>query len=111
MATITSECQLLDSEEDIPGHNIFDIDGLIFSSYFDNGNLLKVEKVRPNEYKIWTAPDNFGKTYQARGNNAWFHFSINGLISQNTLKINLMTSAHHTGLYKQDMVRFTLIFR
>ena len=95
---------LIDYEPDIPGHNVFNIGGVIFSSHFDNGNLLKVERLRYNEYKIWTASDNLGKSFQAKGNNAWFHFSVRGLTPFYPVKIHLMTPSHHSGLYKNEMV-------
>jgi hypothetical protein len=47
----------------LPSQNVINIDGVIFSSDFDNGNLLKVEKNKSSsayDYKIWTAADNQG---------------------------------------------------
>ena len=44
-----------------PSQNTFELGGVIFSSNFDNGNLLKVERGGDsNEYLLWTAADNYG---------------------------------------------------
>lgn len=47
-----------------PSQNVIEIDGIVFSSNFDNGNLAKVEKNKTHlqyDYKIWVAPDNAGR--------------------------------------------------
>lgn len=47
----------------LPSQNVFDIDGVIFSSNFDNGNLSKVTKLNSTlayDYKVLVAPDNQG---------------------------------------------------
>ena len=54
---------MTDKETNFPSQNVFDEDGVIFSSNFDNGNLAKVLKLKslmPYDYKIWVAPDNHG---------------------------------------------------
>ena len=46
-----------------PSQNVFDENGVIFSSDFDNGNLAKVLRLKSNipyDYKVWVAPDNHG---------------------------------------------------
>lgn len=46
-----------------PSQNVFNEDGVIFSSNFDNGNLAKVLQLKssmPYDYKVWVAPDNHG---------------------------------------------------
>ena len=88
----------------VPGHKIFELDdGVIFSSNFDNGNLAGVEKGNRNgEYLLWTAPDNYGSTYQS-GHCAWFHFVVSGLQQGTVLKLRIMNASNHGGLYKHDM--------
>ena len=88
----------------VPGHKIFELDdGVIFSSNFDNGNLAGVEKGNRNgEYLLWTAPDNYGSTYQS-GHCAWFHFVVSGLQQGTVLKLRIMNASNHGGLYKHDI--------
>ena len=91
---------------DVPSHNIFEIDGLIFSSNFCSGNLFKVEKSSgvAHEYLLWTAPDNAGTpNSRADGTNAWFHFSLSGAAKGTTLRLQIMNVSNHSSLYKQDM--------
>ena len=95
------------SNERFPSQNIFEIDGVTFSSNFDNGNLAKVEKNVSNgqnhDYKIWVSPDNCGKSYQSK-HNAWFHFMISGLPQNCYVRITVENASNHAVLYKQDMV-------
>jgi cytosolic carboxypeptidase protein 5 len=77
-----------------PAHNVFEIDGVTFSSNFDNGNLLSVEKTgrKTHEYQIWAASDNHGSPQQSR-HCTWFYFTVSGLPQGCTIKIvsiNLM---------------------
>ena len=88
-----------------PGHNSFIVGGVIFSSSFDNGNLLKVEQVKGESdytYNIWSANDNHGTQYQSR-NCFWFHFSISGVPVGTKLKFYIITASTHITLYKHDM--------
>ena len=74
-----------------PSQNIFEFNNYIFSSKFDNGNLLKVEKgPGAHEFYLWTAGDNYG-TLNARtdGTNAWFHFCVSGMAKGITLKLQV----------------------
>lgn len=96
----------------ISSHNIFEFNdvGVVFSSYFDNGNLNKVEKINSNEnnmleFKIWTANDNFDTQYQSKTNNGWFHFNVTGLKQCQTIRIYVMTSGQ-SALYRHDMVSY-----
>lgn len=88
-------------------HNVFSFDNeaIVFSSNFDNGNLAKVERIsgKSYEFKIWTAADNMGTSFQSK-HNAWFHFVVRGLPSGVTLRITIVNASPHSGLYKHDMV-------
>ena len=49
--------------KNLPSQNVFEVEGVTFSSNFDNGNLAKVVKLKsamPYDYKVWVAPDNQG---------------------------------------------------
>jgi hypothetical protein len=84
-------------------HNIFDIDGVIFSSNFDNGNLANVEKGSgSHEYILWTSPDNAGTSYSS-SHNAWFHFCISHAAKGVSMRLVIANASSHATLYKQDM--------
>lgn len=87
-----------------PGHNFFSLDdGVQFCSEFDNGNLLRVMRgTTPYEYMIWTAPDNTGQSYESKYN-AWFYFYVTGVPPTTCLKMQVMNTNRHAGLYKYDM--------
>ena len=78
----------MNEEKKYPAHNIFEIDGVTFTSKFDNGNLLSVEKVgrKPHEYQIWSACDNSGTPYESK-HCTWFYFTVSGLPQGCTIKI------------------------
>lgn len=89
----------------VPSQNVFVFDEITFSSKFDNGNLGKVERI-PNksfEFRVWTAPDNMGTEYQSK-HCAWFHFVVSGLPRGCVLRIQIVNTSNHSGLYKHDMV-------
>jgi hypothetical protein len=96
-----------ESGNNVPAHNIFDVNGVVFSSNFDSGNLAEVEKcgAKPFEYRIYTCPDNMGSQYQSK-HNAWFHFQVSGVPAGSQLRIHIANAANHGSLYKHDMVRF-----
>lgn len=84
-----------------PAHNVFDIDNVTFSSNFDNGNLLLVEKKKHMEYMIWSACDNHGTPYETK-NCTWFYFTVRGLPKGSTVKIHVMNQQRNGSLYKFD---------
>jgi len=89
-----------------PAHGVFTFDNdVVFSSNFDNGNLARVERVgaKPYEFRIWTAADNMGTSFQSK-HNAWFHFVVTGLPPGVVLRITIVNASPHSGLYKHDMV-------
>nr|CCC90065.1 putative zinc carboxypeptidase [Trypanosoma congolense IL3000] len=55
----------------------FPEDGLSFSSKFDSGNLIQVERTGPFRYCMYTAPDCANSPNQTN-NRQWFHFAIRG---------------------------------
>ena len=90
-----------------PAHGVFTFDNdVVFSSNFDNGNLARVERIgtKPYEFRIWTAADNMGTSFQSK-HNAWFHFVVTGLPPGVVLRITIVNASPHSGLYKHDMVR------
>ncbi len=96
----------IDTDKEYPAHNIFEFSGTIFSSNFDNGNLLSVSRGQSsNEFLIRTAPDNYGTPYVS-GHCSWFHFSVSNLLqncdSKGLIKF-VITNGTHNILYKQDM--------
>jgi hypothetical protein len=90
----------------VPAHNVFTFGDVTFSSNFDNGNLARAEQV-PNksyDFRIWTAPDNMGTPYQSK-HCAWYYFMVTGLPQGCVLRIQIVNTSNHSGLYKYDMVR------
>ena len=90
--TEINDCSSSSSDNAVyPSQNIFTLDKYTFSSKFDNGNLLKVEK-GPSAYEfyLWSASDNYS-TPNARvdGTNAWFHFCVSGMAKGITLKLQV----------------------
>lgn len=55
----------------------FKEDNLEFSSQFDSGNLIQVERVGPLQYRMYTAMDCGNSPWQTN-NRQWFHFSLRG---------------------------------
>jgi cytosolic carboxypeptidase protein 5 len=55
----------------------FKEDNLEFSSQFDSGNLIQVERVGPFQYRMYTAMDCGNAPWQTN-NRQWFHFSLRG---------------------------------
>lgn len=88
---------------DCKAHNVFEIDDIVFSSNFDNGNLLKVEKtLKANEFNIWSANDNHGTSNQSK-HCAWFYFTMTNVKYGDSYTFNVVSSTRHVNLYKFDM--------
>lgn len=101
-----SETAMSFKNTEVPAHNVFTFGDVTFSSNFDNGNLARAEQT-PNksfDYKIWTAPDNMGMPHQSK-HCAWFYFMVTGLPQGCVLRIQIVNTSNHSGLYKYDMVR------
>ena len=80
-----------------PSQNIFELNNYVFSSKFDNGNLLKVEKGSgTHEFYLWSASDNYGTpNVRFDGTNAWFHFCVSGVAKGVTLKLQVHYDYHY----------------
>ena len=61
----------------VPQHRTqrFDLDGVVFTSDFDSGNLGRVEKAAPELYHVWTAPD-CAETLAEATCRSWFYFRV-----------------------------------
>ena len=66
---------------------------LSFSSDFDSGNLIQVERTAPYTYNLHCCPDCGNAPYQTN-NKQWFHFSVRGLPRGVTLKITMVGVAN-----------------
>lgn len=55
----------------------FEEDGLHFTSEFDSGNLIQVERLGPMRYALYSCPD-CGNSPAQTNNRQWFHFAVRG---------------------------------
>jgi hypothetical protein len=104
--------------ESTEAHKTFVFGPITFTSEFDSGNLFNVEQILSTkpflslhypsnsaivEFKVWTAADNYGKSYRSKNNNSWFYFDVTGIPGNTVIRIYLK-SATHANIYKHDMV-------
>ncbi|KAG5468324.1 hypothetical protein LSCM1_02304 [Leishmania martiniquensis] len=71
----------------------FEEDNLEFSSQFDSGNLIQVERLGTFQYRMYTAMDCGNSPWQTN-NRQWFHFSVRGGIKGATVTICFVGMAH-----------------
>lgn len=71
----------------------FSDDRVEFSSEFDSGNLIQVERVAPLRYNVYTAMD-CANTPEQTNNRQWFHFSIRGVAKGTAMIINVVGLMH-----------------
>lgn len=71
----------------------FPEDRLEFSSEFDSGNLIQVERVGAFRYNAYTAMD-CANTLEQTNNRQWFHFSIRGASKGGAIVINVVGLLH-----------------
>lgn len=67
----------------------FPEDGLHFTSEFDSGNLIQVERVAANRYHLYSSPDCGNSSYQTN-NRQWFHFAVRGATKGTVLQIQMI---------------------
>ncbi|KAG1661123.1 Cytosolic carboxypeptidase-like protein 5 [Nymphon striatum] len=105
-----------------------EINGYIFSSEFDSGNLARIERVCRNndvneqyhhhprgkergssaescedtEFNAWTKMDCEGTPFQ-NGNRTWFHFSVKSCHSNALIKINILNLNKQGKLFNYGM--------
>ncbi|KAH9140031.1 hypothetical protein AeRB84_015708 [Aphanomyces euteiches] len=93
-----------------PGRNEVLVDGLTFSSNFDSGNLLSVDRGRALdagrcEYVVTAAPDASKPDTPPEAQitpTTWFHFSISGAVAGQEIALQIVNLIKHTALYDQD---------
>lgn len=71
----------------------FPEDNLEFSSEFDSGNLIQMERLGPYRYNCYTAMD-CANTADQTNNRQWFHFAVRGGYKGAQLSINLIGVMH-----------------
>ncbi|RHZ11892.1 hypothetical protein DYB26_004650 [Aphanomyces astaci] len=94
-----------------PARNEVLVDGLTFSSTFDSGNMLSVDRGRDLdgggcEYVITAAPDAAKPDAQPEApltSTSWFHFSIAGASAGQVVSLQVVNLIKHSSLYDQDM--------
>lgn len=59
----------------IPQHNNFYFPDITFSSDFDSGNLIKVERISQTHFALWVGPDCVN-TQSEKSFRTWFYFSV-----------------------------------
>ncbi|KAK7196809.1 metallo-peptidase, Clan MC, Family M14 [Novymonas esmeraldas] len=78
----------------------FEEDNLEFSSQFDSGNLIQVERVGTYNYRMYTAMD-CGNAPCQTNNRQWFHFSVRGA-SKGVVVTVCFVGMMHSGMFTYD---------
>lgn len=71
---------------------------LIFDSFFECGNLDKVEMVSLTEYDVYMRPDSNTSTHMH-----WFYFSVTGFRSLAKVKLNVVNFSRSSNLFRAGM--------
>jgi hypothetical protein len=83
----------------VPSHKTFELDGVVLSSEFDSGNLLRAERKGENVFWLWTANDCMHTDVQT-GMRTWFYFSVLASIERN-LTFSVRNLNNHLKLFKE----------
>lgn len=67
----------------------FEEDGLHFTSEFDSGNLIQVERIAPMKYALYSCPD-CGNSAAQTNNRQWFHFAVRGGVKGAVLQMQVI---------------------
>ena len=71
---------------------------LVFDSFFECGNLDKVEMLSPTEYDVYIRPDSNTSTHMH-----WFYFSVTGFRTLAKVKLNVVNFSRSSSLFAAGM--------